>query len=141
MVACRYAQGRHHQSGWAGFHLTTFTELYYKIYRCNHKNIFTNIVHKIGPMYAWTMLTEFNCQSATQVKNAVVFYYIHAILHNLFNACHVYMWLLFCPFCCAEVALPELLKEPHQPILNFPKRSFGQKKPVHCSFQGKWFSS
>ena len=28
-----------------------------------------------------------------------------------------------------------------QPVLNFPKGSFGQKKPVHCSFQGKWFSS
>ena len=29
-----------------------------------------------------------------------------------------------------------------QPILNFPKESFGQKKCVHCSFKaGKWFSS
>ena len=29
------------------------------------------------------MLTEFNCQSATCVKNAIVFYYIHVILHTL----------------------------------------------------------
>ena len=28
-----------------------------------------------------------------------------------------------------------------QPVLNFSKGSFGQKKPVLCSFQGKWFSS
>ena len=40
----------------------------------------------------------------------------------------------------SEVILSELPEEPHQPVLNFPKRSFGQKKPVHCSFQGKWFS-
>ena len=32
-------------------------------------------------MYAWTMLTEFNCQSAKHVKNAIVFYYIHMTLH------------------------------------------------------------
>ena len=29
------------------------------------------------------MLTELNCKSATHVKNAVVFYYIHVILHIL----------------------------------------------------------
>ena len=29
------------------------------------------------------MLTEFNCQSATCMKNAVVFYYICAIFHIL----------------------------------------------------------
>ena len=34
-------------------------------------------------MYAWTMLTEFNYQSATHVKNAIVFYYIYAILNSL----------------------------------------------------------
>ena len=31
-------------------------------------------------MHAWTMLTEFNCPSATCVKNAIIFYYIHMIL-------------------------------------------------------------
>ena len=46
-----------------------------------------------GPMY-----TEFNCQSATRVKNAVVFYYIHAILHTLFNVYHVCMWPCFVHF-------------------------------------------
>ena len=30
-------------------------------------------------MYAWAMLTEFDCQSATCVKNAVVFYYTHTL--------------------------------------------------------------
>ena len=73
-------------------------------------------------MCAWTMLTEFNCQSATCMKDAVVFYYIHTILHTLFNACHACMWPCFFHFCYkmyAEVALPELLENPHQPVLNF----------------------
>ena len=30
----------------------------------------------------------------------------------------------------AEVSLPEPLEEPHQPVFNFPKGSFGQKKPA-----------
>ena len=63
-------------------------------------------------MYAWTMLIEFNCQSATHVKNAVVFHYIHTLFHTLFNACHVCIWPCFIRFCFAEIALPELLKEP-----------------------------
>ena len=66
---------------------------------------------------SWTMLTQFNCQSATNVKNTVIFYYIHAILHTLFfNAMHV---SLFCPYFYAKVALSELLEEPHQPVSNF----------------------
>ena len=92
-------------------------------------------------MYGWTMLTEFNCQSATCVKNAVVFNYIHVIATSY--ACHVCMQHCFVHFCYemfAEVSLPEVLEKPHQSVLNFPKRSFGQKKSVHCSFQGKWFS-
>ena len=41
-------------------------------------------------MYAWTMLTEFNLQSSTRVKNAVVFYYIHVILHTIaMSACSI----------------------------------------------------
>jgi len=36
--------------------------------------------------------------------------------------------------------LPDLPAEPHQPSsFNFPKRCFGQKKPVYCSFQRQWF--
>ena len=35
------------------------------------------------PYVCMEMLTEFNCQSATHVKNTVVFYYIHVILHML----------------------------------------------------------
>ena len=89
-------------------------------------------------MYTWTMLTEFDCQSATCVKNAVVFYYTHT-LHPPFNAFHIYIWPCFV-----------MLKLPYQncskgltlqPVLNLPKGSFGQKKPVHCSFQGKRFRS
>ena len=49
-------------------------------------------------MYAWTMLSEFNCQSATRVKNTIVFYYIHLLCHTLFNACHVCMWLVWFVF-------------------------------------------
>ena len=73
-------------------------------------------------MCAWTMLTEFNCQSAICMKNVIVFYYIHTILHTLFNACHVCMWSCLFHLCFemyAEVALPELFEEPHQPVLNF----------------------
>ena len=51
-------------------------------------------------MYAWTMLTKFNCQSTTRVKNAVIF-------------THYFISLMFYPFSFAEVALPELLEEPH----------------------------
>ena len=41
-------------------------------------------------MYAWTMPTEFNCQSAKRVKNAIVFYYIHVVLHTLaMSACNI----------------------------------------------------
>ena len=57
-------------------------------------------------------------QSATCVKNVVVFYYIYAILHTDFNAFHVSRWpcsLCFCYKMYAEVALPEVLKQPHQP--------------------------
>ena len=42
-------------------------------------------------MYAWTMLTKFNCQSTICVKNAIQFYYTHVILDTLFNVCHVCM--------------------------------------------------
>ena len=41
----------------------------------------------------------------------------------------------------AAIVLPKLPEEPHQPVnFSFPERSFGQKKPVHCSLQGKWFN-
>ena len=54
------------------------------------------------------------------------------------------MWHCFVHFCYkmyTEVALLELFEESHHPVFNFLKGSFSQKKPVHCSFQGKWFSS
>ena len=32
-------------------------------------------------------------------------------------------------------------KEPHQPLsFKFPKRQYGLKKPVFCSFKGHWFT-
>ena len=58
-------------------------------------------------MYAWTMLTEFNSQSVTRVKNTMAFYYAHTFFHTPFNACHVYTWP------CFVVASPELLEELH----------------------------
>ena len=61
-------------------------------------------------MYAWTLLTEFNCQSATHMENVIVFYYYSVLL---LNVCHVCIWPCFVHFCYAEVALPELLEEPH----------------------------
>ena len=44
-------------------------------------------------MYAYTLLTEVYCQSATAVKNIVVFYYIHSMI-ILFNACHSYLYVV-----------------------------------------------
>ena len=63
-------------------------------------------------MYALTMLTEFNCQSGTHVKNAIVFYYIHTLFHTL-TLVNVCIWPCFIRFCYVEVTLPELLEEPH----------------------------
>ena len=38
-------------------------------------------------------------------------------------------------------SLPDLPPEPNQPsaTFSFPKRSFGQKKPVQCSAHTQWF--
>ena len=41
----------------------------------------------------------------------------------------------------AEVSLPEVLEEPHQLVLNFPKGSCDQKKRVHSSLQAKWLAA
>ena len=88
------------------------------------------------------MLALFNCLSTTGVKKAIVLYYnVHVILYTLLIACHVCISPCFVHFCYAKVALPELLEEPHQPVFKFPKESFGQKKLVQYSFQGKWYSS
>ena len=86
--------------------------------------------------------TLFNCLSTTGVKKAILFYYnIHVILYTLLITCHICMWPCFVHFCYAKVALPELLEEPQQPVFNFPKKSFDQKKLVQYSFQGKWYSN
>ena len=88
------------------------------------------------------MLTEFNSQSATRVKNATVFYYIHAILHTIaLSACSIVLSVFIMKCMLKLPYLNYVLEEPHQPVLHFPKGSFGRKKPVHCSFQGKWFIS
>ena len=50
----------------------------------------------MGPMYAQTMLTKFNSQSSTCVKNAIVFYYIHDTSYS--NTCHVCIWHYFAIF-------------------------------------------
>ena len=82
------------------------------------------------------MLTLFNCLSTTDVKKAIVFYYnVHVILYTLLIACHVCMWPCFVHFCYAKVALPELLEGPHQPVLKFPKESFGQKNLCNTAFR------
>ena len=63
-------------------------------------------------MYAWTLLTEFNCQSTTHIK-MLLYSIIFMHYFILFNACRVCIRPCFIHFCYAEVALPELLKEPH----------------------------
>ena len=53
---------------------------------------------------------EFNCQSATHMKNAIVFYYIHTTLHTLAMS-HCFVHLRY--EMSAEVSLPKLLEDPH----------------------------
>ena len=89
-------------------------------------------------MYAWTMLTKFNCQSATHVK---------MLLYSIIFT-HYFMLFLMLAMSAYGLVLSVFikLKLPYQnyskgltmqPVLNFPKGSFGKKKPVHYSFQGK----
>ena len=112
-----------------------------KSYRLNYRRYYYKYYTQIGPMYTWTMLTKFNCQSTTHVKNAVIFYYIHTLFQSLMLTMSAYGLVL---------SIFVMLKLPYlnysksltmKPVLNFPKGSFGQKKPVQYSFQGKWFSS
>ena len=64
------------------------------------------------------MFTEFNCQCATHMKTllySIIFTQYFIIFSVLaMSACGY----CFAYFCYAEVALPELLKELHQPILS-----------------------
>ena len=94
-------------------------------------------------MCAWAMLTEFNCQpSTTCVKNTIVFSYIHALFHMLLMLAISAYGLVSSVFVMLKLPYQNYLKcITMQPVLNFPKGSFGRKKPIHCSFQGKWFSS
>ena len=48
-------------------------------------------------MYAYTLLTDVYCQSATGVKNIVVFYYIRSMI-ILFNAHHSYLHMVRAKF-------------------------------------------
>ena len=83
-------------------------------------------------MYAWTMLiTEFNCQSATRVYKTP--------LHSIIFTHHFILFLLLA-MSAYGLVLPifVMLKLPYlnysksltmQPVLNFPKGSFGQRSP------------
>ena len=65
--------------------------------------------------------------TASHVENAIVFYYIHMILHILL-ALAMSAYGLFVHFCYTKVTLPKLLErleEPHQSVLNFHRGSFG----------------
>ena len=48
-------------------------------------------------MYAYTLLTEVYCQSATGVKNVIVFYYIRLMI-ILFNARYSYLYMVHARF-------------------------------------------
>ena len=74
------------------------------------QKIFLQILYIIGPRYAWTMLTQFDCQSAKHVKNTVVIYYIHLLLRTLFHASHVYMWAYFVRFIMLRMPYLNYLK-------------------------------
>ena len=75
------------------------------------------------------MLTELNW---SHVENAIVFYYIHMILHILL-ALAMSTCGLFVHFCYTKVTLPKLLEEPHQSVLNFHKGFFWLEE--NCALQ------
>ena len=93
-------------------------------------------------MNAWAMLTEFHCQSSTHVKTplySIIFMHYFILLSALAISAYSLVSFIF-----VMLKLPYLNYSKSlimQLVLNFPKGSFGQKKPVYCSFQGKWFSS
>ena len=61
-------------------------------------------------MCVWTMLNEFNLQSSTRVKNAVVFYYIHAILHTIAMSASSIVLSVFIMKCTLEFPYLNYLK-------------------------------
>ena len=54
------------------------------------------------------MLTEFNFQSATRVKNTTMFHYIDAILHTIAMSACRHSFVHFYYEMYAEVTLPKL---------------------------------
>ena len=69
-------------------------------------------------MYAWTLLTEANCQPGTKKKNAFVFYYIHMkILYSVWRVLYLHMVAKFCWIILWLNCLTcrKLFTESHQP--------------------------
>ena len=92
------------------------------------------------------MFTEFNCQSATLMKNiplySIVFMQYFILFLMLALSAHGLVLSVFVMKCMLKLPYPRYSKSlTSQLVLNFLNRSFGQKKHVHCSLQGKWFSS
>ena len=89
-------------------------------------------------MIAWIMLTELNCQSATHVKMSLYsIIFMHYFILLIMLAMSAY-GLISSISIMLKLPYLNYSKSLTMPTLNFPKGSFGQKKPVHCSFQGKW---
>ena len=61
-------------------------------------------------MCAWTMLTEFNLQSSTSVKNAIVFYYIHAKLYMITMSACIIVLSIFIMKCMLKFPYLNYLK-------------------------------
>ena len=86
------------------------------------------------------MLTELNFHSATHVKMplySIIFMHYFILLIMLAMSAYGLISSIFIMLKLPYLNYSKSLTM--QPTLNFPKGSFGQKKPVHYSFQGKWF--
>ena len=140
---CCY-QWRCHQSGWSGFHLTTFTELCISFIDVRkYRKYFYKYYTQISPINAWMMFTEFNCWSATHKKML-----LYSIIFTRYFI-HFYACMSTCSIVFSIFAMKCILKLPY---LNYSKSLTSQfstflrdilaRRNLHTTAsQGKWFSS
>ena len=100
-----------------------------KIYRHNYRKYYYKY---------YTLCMHWQCLLSLTASLPHVWkhYYIHMLFHTLFNACHVCIWPCFVHFCYAEVALPELLKEPHHSQFSTILRDLWPEETCTLQFRG-----
>ena len=105
---------------------------------------FVGFLSMVNYVILYTQCLRYNNCSAWFLDiriSTCILLYSHIISYSLMLAMSVYDLVLYI-FVILNLPYLNYSKSlTMQPVLNFPKGSFGQKKPVHYSFQGKWFSS